>query len=257
MSGSKKNDAGGAREGPAASDPFTAAMGQIGQSWSASVGMWSAMTEAWQSVLRNKGVPAAQAMVNQVANPGAWPGGMAPLLEELQEILALPRLADLPTTESGALPSLAPAFELMSVAQQYVMAAAPVWVRACQRFQTLVAERGQSGAGSVDSAGDALDLWNNALDQTLMEFNRSADFAKVQQRFLQAANRQRLEVRKVGEHFARSVDLPTRSEIDDVYRRLHDLLREVHGLRREIRSLKQEAAGKISKAKRVVEGSVT
>ncbi|MBV9775927.1 MAG: hypothetical protein JO143_02655, partial [Acetobacteraceae bacterium] len=50
--------------------------------------------------------------------------------------------------------------------------------------------------------------------------------------------------RKVAEQTARVVDLPTRTELDDVYRRLHDLTREVHGLRRELRALRQTGGDK-------------
>jgi hypothetical protein len=71
-----------------------------------------------------------------------------------------------------------------------------------------------------------------------MEFNRSEEFATVQQRFLRAAMQQRQEVWKLTENVAKMFDLPTREEVNDMYRRLHDLLREVHGLRREIRALK-------------------
>jgi hypothetical protein len=208
------------------------------QSWTASLGLWSAWAETWQAMLTHRGAPAAQAVLDQAANPAAWPGGLSELFRELEDILGLPRFADLPGLEPGALPSLAPAVELMAVAQQYLLAIAPVWAQICQRFQAEVLARRQRGE-RLDSAGEAMDLWNNVLDRTLMEFNRSTDFAKLQQRFLHALMRQRLEVRKLAERAAQTVDLPTRTELDDVYRRLHDLTREVHGLRRELRALRQ------------------
>jgi hypothetical protein len=217
-------------------------MSQMGQSWTASFGVWSAMMGTWQSVLKNRGVPAAQVVMDQITSPGSWGDGLASLVEELQEILALPRFSDIPELDVSAMPSLAPAVELMSVAQQFVLAAAPVWARICQRFQAEVVERRAGNAQGLDSAGDAMDIWNNIVDQTMMEFNRSSEFAGLQRRFLQAAMRQRREVRKVGERMARTADLPTRTEMDDVYRRLHDLHREVHGLQAEIRALKRGAA---------------
>jgi hypothetical protein len=215
----------------------------LNQSWTASLGMWSAWANTWQSLVTSRGVPAGQAMLDQFANPATWPRGLSSLIEELENIFALPRFADLPGLDAGALPSLAPAAELMAVAQEYLLAIAPVWAQICQRFQAEVAERRQRGE-PMDNAGRAMDLWNNTLDQTLMEFNRSADFARLQQRFLHAAMRQRQEVRKLAERAAQAVDLPTRTEIDDVYRRVHDLTREVHGLRRELRALRQAAPGK-------------
>ena len=215
---------------------------QLGGAWTTSLGTWTAWFDAWRAMMENRGAPATATLLGGLMTPGAWPGGdSSPLAEDLREILALPRFADLPGLDGDALPSFAPAMELMSLAQQYLTVAAPVWLQAGERFQSEVAERRRNGE-RLDSAGEALDLWNNVLDRTLMEFNRSSEFAELQQRFLRAAMRQRLETRKVVERAAKAVDMPSRAEIDDVYRRLHDLLREVHGLRREIRKLRQAAA---------------
>jgi hypothetical protein len=223
-------------------DVFAALVEQMSQSWTASYNMWSALASSWQSILKNRGIPAAHAVLTQMANPGSWPEGFAPLVDELGRILALPQFSDLPALDHNALPSLGPAAELMSVVNQFMMTAVPVWARACQHFQAKVAERRRADPHALDSAGDALDIWNNVLDQTLMEFNRSSEFAKLQQRFLRAAMGQRQEMRKLGERIAQTVDLPRRTELDDVYRRLHDLLREVHDLRRELRALQRTAA---------------
>jgi polyhydroxyalkanoate synthase subunit PhaE len=226
---------------PNGTNPAALMMEQMNQSWKASLGLWSAWADTWRSVAENRAAPAAKAMMEGFSNPASWPGGLAPLVKELEDIFGLPRFADVPSLDSGALPSVAPAIELMAVTQQYLLAVAPIWVKVCQRFQAEVADRRQRGE-AMDSSGEAMDLWNTVLDQTLMEFNRSAEFAAVQQRFLHAAMRQRLEVRKLAERAAQAVDLPTRTEMDDVYRRLHDLVHEVHGLRRELRALKQAGA---------------
>jgi hypothetical protein len=36
---------------------------------------------------------------------------------------------------------------------------------------------------------------------------------------------------------AEAIDMPTRTEMLDIYARLHGLMREVHSLRREVRAL--------------------
>ena len=218
-------------------NPFAGMLEQVGQSWTTSLGILSAWSDTWQSMLRARSGPTAEAVLQTLFNPTAWPEGIGPLMDELQDVLALPHFADLPRLDASALPSAGPFLDLIAVAQQYLLAAAPVWVGACQRFQAEVAERRERGE-KLDSAGEAMDLWNNVLDRTLMEFNRSAGFAKVQQRFLHAAMRQRREVRKTVESAAKAVDLPTRTEMTDVYQRLHDLTRTVHDLRREVRALR-------------------
>jgi polyhydroxyalkanoate synthase subunit PhaE len=222
--------------GDNAANPLEGLLRQAAGPWAASLGALSAWGEAWRSMLEQRGAPATAAMLKAL-NPASWPDGFGPLLDEIQNVFALPHFADLPRLDGSALPSPRPMVELMLVAQQYILEAAPVWAQACQRFQEEAAERRARGE-AIDSAGEAMDLWNNVLDRTLMEFNRSAGFAKVQQRFLHAAMRQRREVRKTVESAAKAVDLPTRTELNDVYQRLHDLTREVHGLRREVRALR-------------------
>jgi Poly(R)-hydroxyalkanoic acid synthase subunit (PHA_synth_III_E) len=112
--------------------------------------------------------------------------------------------------------------------------AIPVWIAASQRFQTEMAERTKKG--EKVSPGEALDLWNGALDHALMQFNRSGEFARLQQKLLRASLQHRLELRKIGERSARMFDMPTREEMTDVYRRMHQMQREIHQLRRELRA---------------------
>ncbi len=226
----------------AAENPAGAVLEQFGQAWTASLDLWSAWANTWGKIVQTRGMPAAEAMTGKLLNPAAWPGGLQPLTKELEDLFALPRFADLPGLDGAKLPSVGPALELLAVAQQYMVAAAPVWLEASRRFQTEVAQRRDAGE-RLDSAGTALDLWNGVLDRTLMEFNRSAEFAAVQQRFLHAAMRQRLEVRQLFEGAAKAVDLPTGTEMKDVYRRLHDLQREVHALKRELRQQAKGAGG--------------
>jgi hypothetical protein len=232
-------------EGAAASS--AAPWQPFGAAWGTSFDVLSAWGEAWQSMLQQRGVPATEAML-KTFNPAAWPGSITPLIDELEDVFALPHFADLPRLDGSALPSPGPLVELMMVAQPCHGSVwwRVGWAQACQRFQAEVAERRARG-DTLDSAGAAMDLWNNVLDRTLMEFNRSADFAKVQQRFLQAAMRQRRAVRTTFERAAKGVDLPTRTEMTDVYQRLHDLLREVHGLRREVRALREAPAAPAAK----------
>jgi len=218
-----------------------AVWGGLGAQWSTSMKIWSDWAGAWTALMRQRGGPAADRMLQRLFNPEAWmKGRVPPMLEEVWETLALPRFADLPNLDGTAFPSMMPTLELTSLTQQYLQLSAQVWVKACQRFQAEAAEIRRRGE-RLESAGRMLDLWNSVLDRTLMEFNRSAEFGELQRRFLRAAMRQRLEFRRLAERAAEVADMPTRKEMDDVYRRLHDLLREVHGLRRELRALKDSA----------------
>ena len=114
--------------------------------------------------------------------------------EGLRHMVGLPQFADLPDM-AGALPSFEPAIELMGVTQQYLRVAMPIWIEACKRFEAEAEQRREKGE-KLDSGSDALELWNTTLDRTLMEFNRSSEFAELQQRYLRGGICQKLETRR-------------------------------------------------------------
>lgn len=218
-----------------AADPF----GAVAASWSASMDAMSAWSKTWQSLLEKRGAPAASMMMGTLDNPAAWSQSVMPIMDEMRRALALPRFADLPRVNETLLPSPETSVDLMLLVQQYLGAVMPVWVKACETFQTEVAARREKGE-TIDIATDGLDIWNKVLDRTLMAFNRSGDFAGLQQRMLRVAMQQRQDASKRAEMVAEALDMPTRTEMRDVYQRLHGLMREVHALRREVRALKAE-----------------
>ncbi len=192
---------------------------------------WLSWYGALDSAVRSRGTPVAEAAANLWTQPDRMLENFSTLSEGLREMAGLPELADMPDVGLKSLPSPEPAMELMAVLQQYLRVATPIWIEACQKFEREASQRRKEGT-SFDSASEALEMWNNTLDRTLMEFNRSSDFADLQQRYLRAAIRQRLETRSYFERLAKAVDGPTRAELDDIYHRLHELRRELAALRR-------------------------
>jgi hypothetical protein len=206
---------------------------------SASVDVMSAWTEAWSAVLANRAAPVGEAAMKSIAAPTSWPTALVPVLEEIRSALKLPTFADLPGRDLFKLPSPAPLLGLIQLSQEYAAMSAPIWIKAGERFLAEAKKREET-SGSTPESGELLDIWNNVLDLTMMEFNRSNEFARAQQSLLHAAAAQRREIGGAVEKLAKAVDLPTRTEMIDMYRRLHELTREVHSLRREIRALRQE-----------------
>ena len=204
----------------------------------ASADLLSAWTGAWSAVLANRGAPVGEAVLKTITNPTAWPTALAPILDEIRSAMKLPTFADLPGAELFQLPSPAPLVGLIQVSQDYAAISVPIWIKACERFQAEMKERQAGKEAQSPGAGEVMDAWNNVLDRTLMEFNRSGEFAAAQQRLLHAAAQQRRELSASVEKVAKAIDMPTRSEMTDLYRRLHDLTREVHALRQEVRTLR-------------------
>jgi Poly(R)-hydroxyalkanoic acid synthase subunit (PHA_synth_III_E) len=200
--------------------------------------MWSAWAQAADVVSRERGLAVGKSLSRLFA-PEAWKAGeLGPLLEELRQTLSLPQLADVPNLNLSAIDTFAATIDLIGLLQQYISISLPLWLSATRQFQAEIAARAKQGNG-VKSPGEALDLWNGIVDRALMEFNRSGEFAKIQRRLLRASAQYRLELRKLGDRGALLLDMPTRAEMTDVYRRMHDMQREVQKLRRELSALRR------------------
>lgn len=207
--------------------------------WQAVAEMWAMWSEVGEVVAKER-LEKTKELLTRTWNPEFWrTGGLAPFLAELQEVLSLPRLADLPNVDMNALQPMNSMFEVVGLLQQYLSISVPLWMTISQRFQAELAARKKAGDG-VKSHGATLDLWNSVVDRALMEFNRSVEFADIQRRLLRASANCRLQMRAIGERSARLFDMPTRSEMIDAYRRIHDMQREIQQLRREIRTLRND-----------------
>ncbi len=224
---------------------------QIAGSWNAMTGLWKAWLEAAEALSRERGVEAGKSLV-RLFDPEFWKAGeLSPLLDELRHTLSFPQLADLPDLDMSTIDTSAAMVDFVGSVQQYMSISVPLWISASERFQAEILARTPRGE-KMKSPGEALDLWNGVLDRTLMEFNRSGDFAKIQRRLLRAWAQCRLELRKAGERGARLFDMPTRTEMTDVYCRMHEMQRDIQKLRREVRILRHDARSRrtVSKSKR-------
>jgi Poly(R)-hydroxyalkanoic acid synthase subunit (PHA_synth_III_E) len=222
-----------------AASPASEYVEQLFAPFTAMAGMWNAWLQAAEVVSRERGLESSK-LFNRLWDPELWrAGGLAPLLQEMQEVFSLPRFADLPSFDFSALKSSASIIDLMGLAQQYLAVSIPLWLLISRNFQSEIAQRAEAGM-AVRTPGEALDVWNNVVDRTLMDFNRSGDFAHLQQRLLRALTQYRLDLRKLGEKSSQLLDMPTRSEMTEVYRRMHAMQRELQELRQQLRLLRRE-----------------
>jgi Poly(R)-hydroxyalkanoic acid synthase subunit (PHA_synth_III_E) len=211
------------------------AYAQLGETWNSAMAPWLSWLGVLNSTVQSRAAPMVESVTRAMMRPDRVLENLGPLSEGLRQMIGLPQFADLPDF-GASIPSFEPTIELMGVMQQYLRIATPIWIEACKCFEAEAARRHEKGE-ALDSASEALELWNNTVDRTLMEFNRSSEFAELQQRYLRVGIRQKLETRRYFEQLAKMVDYPTRAELDDVYRRLHELRREVVSLRRKLDDL--------------------
>jgi polyhydroxyalkanoate synthase subunit PhaE len=222
----------GAGAAPSFDVDFTKTLQQFGQLSAATVEMWSAWGKTWASLLQERGGPALEASLRRMTDPAAWTGGDTKgMAEDLEQVFALPRLADVLAVDVQAFRVLEPSVELLRIGRDHTLVAGQVWTEACRRFQARL-EEARKARRRFDGPGEVVDIWNNIVDDTLIEFNRSEHFADLQRRFVRAMMRYRLEQRRLAEKVCEVYDLPTRSEIDELHRKVHELQREVRRLRR-------------------------
>lgn len=215
-------------------DPYglNPAMTELGK---ASGGMMEAWVKAWQETLAQRTVPAMGFF-----NPVAWARGDGQdLAAALEGWLGTPEWSDLLSLDSDTMKSFAPAGELAQLSHQYFAAVARLSLEICLKFR----ERLEKADRQVDGAGDALDIWNDVLDESLMAFNRSDTFADLQRRYVRALMAYYLERRWLVSRMAEHLDMPTRGEVDELSRRVHALERENRRLRRSLAAADTRKAG--------------
>ncbi|HSM12917.1 MAG TPA: poly(R)-hydroxyalkanoic acid synthase subunit PhaE [Thermoanaerobaculia bacterium] len=192
------------------------ASGKVMEAWS----------KAYRTALSERTLPAME-----LFNPATWARTEGHgVSEALEQALGTPEWSDALSLDSETLKKFAPATELVQLSQEYAVAVARVSAEICQTFQKRLASPDEKD----DDAGEAIDLWNATVDETLMAFNRSETFADLQRRYVRALMAFRLEQRWLASRMAEPLGMPTRDEVDELARRVHDLERENRRLRRAI-----------------------
>ena len=126
-------------------------------------------------------------------------------------------------------------------ATERLMGATLRWQRAASRVSELLSVIAtEAGAGLIaalagpDASGPPItslrqlhDLWVECGEQAYASAVHREEFAAAQAELLTAMVEMRFEQRRQIEEWARAFNLPTRTEVDAIYRRLHDLAREL------------------------------
>lgn len=105
-----------------------------------------------------------------------------------------------------------------------------------------LAEKGEK----ISSARDLMRTYFGIADKTLMESFNTKEFLEIQDKLTLALMNHKVAQREALEIIYNSLEIPTRSEIDEAYRDIHGLKREVRQLRK---ALKEATAGKPVTAK--------
>lgn len=115
---------------------------------------------------------------------------------------------------------------------------AKVSADAVGRLSRRVARRAQANE-PVDSFRAMYDLWVDAGEEAYAAAAHGADFAKAQSELSDALMDLKAEQQKQVEDWARSLDLPTRTEMNTTLKRLNTLRRRVRELEEDVEKLKR------------------
>ncbi|MGH7771563.1 MAG: class III poly(R)-hydroxyalkanoic acid synthase subunit PhaE [Candidatus Binatia bacterium] len=133
---------------------------------------------------------------------------------------------------------------------EYQVGLAETWTHAFEEFmQKLVslAEKGET----VQNVRQLLFLWIDVIDQAFAEVFRSEEYIRKQGHLVNTATAYKLREREIVEAFLKTSHLPSRSELDEAYRRIYDLRKEAKELKKALQEIKAELS---SQAKREPDG---
>lgn len=199
-----------------------------------------AMGEMWRSWMAMAAPPAT------VARP-TGPSGLADFLnpmamalfggtqvgDALKNMTEGPRLADAGEAEHRVARLTERWIEVQTASRAYEGVIAAAWITANQNFAGKLQER--FNAGDSMQPDDALKLWLETANTTLLETQRSPSFLEAQRQLLRCGMEFLLAQREVVESLVEPAGLPTRTEIDEVHRSIHELKRRLRKLEREPR----------------------
>src|SRR5690349_18192179 len=179
----------------------------------------------WQSALPTKSNTLLEAGLQRMADPGSWLAtGWNEFDRQLQHLIDRPVFADLWEIDRDLLKALSLWFELRRVGSEHQVLVWNAWTQARLRFSQALTER-MAGEGGQTKWRELTTLWTDIANRTLLEAHRSDAFLDAQRRMLEIALRYRAQESELVEKISSRLNMPTRSELDEVHRSIHELKR--------------------------------
>jgi class III poly(R)-hydroxyalkanoic acid synthase PhaE subunit len=129
---------------------------------------------------------------------------------------------------------------------EYQVALAETWTDAFQEFMRKLVSQVEKGE-PVQSVRELLFLWIDVIDQVFAKVFRSDEYIRMQAHLLNTAMAYRLREREIVEAFLKTSHVPSRSELDEAYRRIYHLRKDVKELKKALQDIKAELAGQAKK----------
>lgn len=149
--------------------------------------------------------------------------------ETIRRLTEGPRFADLGAIERRMARLMELWLKVQQAARGYEAVVAGAWAVASQRFAHEFQEAARAGK-VLSQPRDALKLWLDVANWTLLETHRSERFLTAQAELLRHGMDFLLAEREMVEALVEPAGLPTRTEIDEVHRSVQELKRRVRSL---------------------------
>ena len=119
------------------------------------------------------------------------------------------------------------------VSFDYLLVLLDIWVRA---FEELMRElvSSQNKGETVENWRQFLQVWSSIFDRVFAQRFQSEDAVEVQGKLMNAAITWQRHQQELIEIFLKMNDLPTRSELNEIYRSLYELRKEVKNLKKTL-----------------------
>lgn len=101
-------------------------------------------------------------------------------------------------------------------------------------FEELMGElvSSQNKGETIENWRQFLQVWSSVFDRVFAQRFHSEDALEIQGNFLNSAMRWRQQQQQLMETLLKMNNLPTRSELDEIYRHLYELRKEVKNLKK-------------------------
>jgi polyhydroxyalkanoate synthase subunit PhaE len=134
--------------------------------------------------------------------------------------------------------------DMQEAMYEYQVVVADTWVKAFEQLMQEIV--GQAEKGKAMSLRDFLNQWSGTADNIFKAAFASEAYITVQSKLVNMMMSYRIRQREIMESTLQSLDLPTRSEVDEAHRRIYELRKEIKALREEIAALKGDSEPKAS-----------
>ncbi len=131
--------------------------------------------------------------------------------------------------------------DYQQVSNEYHMLVAEAWLIAMTKFQEALDERSRTG-DPITSLQELADAWFAIADPAFSEIFVEERFIRGQGKLLSATMELRLKQREIVEVISRSLDIPTRTEVDQVHKTIYNQRKELKALKKLLTEAQTEIA---------------